>query len=91
VSLRVIQELRGPRSLRTTARSTPLTPPTWDVVHATINALMADLSRHGSPPMPAVADGFRRYGGESLEGFGPDLLPSHRRAMDEMVHCRTEA
>jgi site-specific recombinase XerD len=43
VSLRVIQELLGHRSLRTTARDTQLTPPTWDVVHATINALMADL------------------------------------------------
>jgi integrase/recombinase XerD len=40
VSLRVIQELLGHRSLRTTARDTQLTPPTWDVVHATINALV---------------------------------------------------
>jgi len=43
VSLRVIQELLGHKSPRTTARSTHLTAPTLDVVHATINALMADL------------------------------------------------
>jgi integrase/recombinase XerD len=42
VSLRVIQALLGHTSPRTTARSTPLTPPPLDVVHATITALMAD-------------------------------------------------
>jgi hypothetical protein len=41
--------------------------------------------------MPEVADVFRRYGGEYLEQFGQDLLPSHRRAMNDIVHCRTEA
>jgi integrase/recombinase XerD len=43
VSLRVMQALLGHKSPRTTARSTHLTPPTLDVVHATITARMADL------------------------------------------------
>jgi integrase/recombinase XerD len=43
ISLRVIQALRGHKSPSTTARYTPLTLKTCDVVQATINALMADL------------------------------------------------
>jgi len=43
VSRRVMQALLGHKSPRTTARDTHLTPPTLDSVHATINALMADL------------------------------------------------
>jgi Transposase zinc-binding domain len=41
--------------------------------------------------MPAGADVFRRSGGAYLERYGQDLLPSHRRAVDDMVHGRTEA
>jgi integrase/recombinase XerD len=43
VSLRVIQELLGHKSPRTTARDTHLTSKTFDMVHATINTLMAAL------------------------------------------------
>ena len=43
VSWRIIQALLGHKRPRTTARDTPLTSNTFDVIHATINALMADL------------------------------------------------
>jgi hypothetical protein len=41
--------------------------------------------------MPEVADVLRRDGPDYRERFGEDLLPSHRRAMDDLIHCRTEA
>src|SRR5882724_11737808 len=41
--------------------------------------------------MPEVADVWRRDGPDDQERFGADLLPSHRRAMDALIHCRTEA
>jgi hypothetical protein len=41
--------------------------------------------------MPEVADILRRYGRDDLDRFGEQLLPSHRRAMADLAHCRTEA
>jgi len=41
--------------------------------------------------MPEVADILRRSGRDYLDRFGEQLLPSHRRAMADLVHCRTEA
>ena len=40
--------------------------------------------------MVELADIFRRYGGEYLEKFGANILPSHRRALWDILHCRTE-
>jgi hypothetical protein len=39
--------------------------------------------------MPELADIFRRYGSEYLDRFGDKLLPSHRRAMEDILRCRT--
>jgi hypothetical protein len=41
--------------------------------------------------MPEMAEVLRRYGPAYRERFGEGLLPSHRRAMDDRIHCRTEA
>jgi Putative transposase/Transposase zinc-binding domain len=40
--------------------------------------------------MLEVADVLRRYGREYLDRFEPDLLPSHRRAIVDLLACRTE-
>jgi hypothetical protein len=90
-ALRVMQALRGHKSPSTPARYAPLRPPTLDVVHATINALMADLYTPRSAARPEVADVLRRDGPESLDRFGQDRLPSHRRAIDDILHCRPAA
>ena len=39
--------------------------------------------------MPELADIFRLYGPAYLERFGPAMLPSHRRALQDIVDCRT--
>jgi hypothetical protein len=41
--------------------------------------------------MPEVADVLRRYGADYRQRFGEALLPSHRRAIDALLRCRTEA
>jgi hypothetical protein len=40
--------------------------------------------------MPEVADVVRRYGREDLDQFGEELLPRHRRAIEDLRACRTE-
>lgn len=41
--------------------------------------------------MLEVADVFRRYGDSYLQAFGRQMLPSHRRAFDDILRCRTAA
>jgi len=41
--------------------------------------------------MPELADIFRLYGDAYLKKFGEEMLPSHRRAFDDIMGCRTEA
>ena len=41
--------------------------------------------------MVELAEIFRRFGPAYREKFGPRLLPSHRRAMQAIESCRTEA
>ena len=41
--------------------------------------------------MPKVADILRRHGQEYLRRFGDRVLPSHRRAIHDILSCRTEA
>src|SRR6516162_6782562 len=41
--------------------------------------------------MPEVADAFRRFGSSYEEVHGAAMLPSHRRAIADIIACRTEA
>jgi hypothetical protein len=41
--------------------------------------------------MLELADIFRRYGAAYLQRFGKAMLPSHRRAVQDIIDCRTEA
>src|SRR6516162_2088225 len=41
--------------------------------------------------MPEVADAFRRFGSSYQEAHGAAMLPSHRRAIADIIACRTEA
>ena len=42
-------------------------------------------------PQIEVADVFRRFGPSYFEAFGDRLLPSHRRAIEDITACRTAA
>jgi len=41
--------------------------------------------------MPELAEVFARYGPAYLDKYGSDMLPSHRRAMQDILRCRTES
>lgn len=41
--------------------------------------------------MPELAEIFARYGPAYVKKYGSAMLPSHRRAMQDIVRCRTEA
>lgn len=41
--------------------------------------------------MIEVADVFRRFAGEYLQAYGASMPPSHRRAIADILACRTEA
>jgi predicted Zn-ribbon and HTH transcriptional regulator len=41
--------------------------------------------------MPEVADAFRRFRSSYEEAHGAAMLPSHRRAIADIIACRTEA
>jgi len=41
--------------------------------------------------MPTLADVVRRHGPDYLRRFGAGILPSHVRALDDIVRCRTPA
>lgn len=40
--------------------------------------------------MPELADIFREYGPEYLEKYGDKMLPSHKKAMQDIEFCRTQ-
>jgi hypothetical protein len=41
--------------------------------------------------MPELAEAFRRWAGDYLALHGATMLPSHRRAISDIINCRTEA
>src|SRR5271157_1957149 len=41
--------------------------------------------------MIEVADVFRRFAADYLSAHGASMLPSHRRAIEDILHCRTAA
>ena len=40
--------------------------------------------------MIELASVFKLYGPEYLQKYGEKMLPSHKKAMDDIQHCRTQ-
>ena len=41
--------------------------------------------------MIEIADVFRRFAADYVSAHGASMLPSHRRAIDDILNCRTAA
>ena len=41
--------------------------------------------------MTEIADVFRRFAADYLDAHGASMLPSHRRAIEDILDCRTAA
>src|SRR5262249_55809511 len=90
IDTRVVQILLGHAHIATTAGYTHLTEPTTASLKAILDELMRDLLRRTSAVIE-IADVFRRFAEDYLSAHGASILPSHRRAIADILACRTEA
>ena len=74
----------GHANIKSTVIYTHLTAHTRTQVKEILNELMR------ATPMIEVADIFRQHAGDYIHQFGQSMLPSHLRALQDIMACRTE-